>query len=175
MTGMPTSNSTNIANSTSTCAYDAVYARVTDPAYNWTSAWDQYRDGWSGRTSALTALFKTRVGDQWVGLPGCFYLGVLDETKVEECEKGGGMAVVTTRTKDIVDVDVWYCALPSNSPILPAPSRLTDDNFYQMRYNVSQDPITCIMPSQNAAAPRAALSHWAPLIAVGLASMVALF
>lgn len=175
MTGMSMSNSTNIANSTSTCAYDAVYARVTDPAYNWTSAWYQYRDGWSGRTSALRSLFRTRVGDQSLALPGCFYIGVLDETDVEECEKGGGMAVVTTRTREILDVDVWFCALPGDSQLLHAPSPPTDDDFYRMRYNVSHDPITCIMPSQNAAAPRAALSHWVPLIAVGLASMVALF
>lgn len=168
--------SVNSTNATATCPYDSVFERVTDPAYNWTAAWDYYHDEWAGRQHALSNLFRTRVGDKWIGIPGCWYLGVLDNDKAKECEKGGGMAVVTTRSKDIADTDVWYCALPGTSDLVPAPNPITDDDFYRMRFNVSQQPITCIRPDQNNsdAPPRAMLSHWLPFVAVALTSAVAL-
>lgn len=168
-------NSTN--NATATCPYDSVFERVANPdTYNWTSAWDQYHDEWTGRTHALGNLFRTRVGDKWIGLPGCWYLGVLDNERAKKCEEGGGMAVVATRSKDIVDADVWYCGIPGTSDQVPAPNPISDDYFSLMKSNVSENPLICNRPDQNESdAPhRAVLSHWLPLLAVALTSAVAL-
>lgn len=170
---MATTNSTN-----STCVFDTAFQRVTDPNFNWTEARNEYNDPWRSRTSALSDLFRTRVGEkQFVSFPGCFYLGPVNADRVKECEEGGGMAVLTSYAHHIVDADVWFCALrggngESASQDLPPP---TDDDLFHMKGLITgPEPLTCNLPSKNAAAPRAALSHWLPLLAVGLTSVVAL-
>lgn len=170
---MATTNSTN-----STCVFDEAFHRVTDPNYNWTQARHEYMDSSQGRTSALKDLFTTRLGDtQYSTNPGCFYLGTATADKVKQCEDGGGMAVITSYTHHIMDADVWFCALRGWSGKVgsQAPSPLTDDDLFHMKgFIKGPEPLTCNMPSQNSAVPRAALSRWLPLLAVGLTSVVAL-
>lgn len=165
---MTTSNSTS-----TTCALDAAFHTVNNPSYNWTKAWDDYRDAWTGDKNVLEQLFAVRVGDKWTSIPGCSYLGTLNETKVKRCEDGGGMAVITSRTKHVSDADVWFCGVPGTSGKLPAPNPPTDDDLNELRHSVGgPEPITCLMPSRNTASHRAPLSGWIPMIAIVLASLM---
>lgn len=82
--------------------------------------------------NALQQLFAVQVGDEWFSIPGCFYVGILNETKVERCEDEGGMAVVTSRTEHVSDTDVWFCGLPGNSGKLPAPNPPTDNDLNKL-------------------------------------------
>lgn len=168
---MASSNSTN-----STCVYDTAFHRNTDPNYNWTQAWDTYRDVSYSNENALQGLFSTKSGNAQLAIPGCFYLGTLNETKVQQCEKGGGMAVLTSYTDHIMDADVWFCALRGRTiKFQDTPLTPTDDDLMQMRTNITgPEPITCNLPSRNAASPRMTLSHWLLILIVGLTSIMGL-
>lgn len=169
---MATSNSTN-----ATCVFDVTFHRVMDPNYNWTQARQEYTDGWSDNTHQLRKLFSARVGNSEFAIPGCFYLGTVDSTKVQECENGGGMAVLSSYTHEIVDADVWFCALrnPDVKAASSAPKPPTDDEIRSMQNNITSGPaLTCNLPSRNAASHRHSISSWLPLLAVGLTSLVAL-
>lgn len=163
------------ANSTnSTCVLDTAFHTVTDPSYNWTKAGDDYED--LGDLNVLEQLFAVRVGNSWTRVPGCFYLGTLNETKVKRCEDGGGVAIISSRTKQVSDADVWFCGLPGTSGQFPAPNPLTDEDLNKMMRSVGiRQPITCNMPSRNAASPRAPLPVWIPVFAVVLTSIVVRF
>lgn len=160
-------NSTN-----STCVFDNALHRVTDPSYNWTRANEEYRDG--ARNEALARLLATSVGKSAVRLPGCFYLGTMDETAVQECEKGGGMALLISITKRLLDADVWFCGIPGESALIQAPNPATDTDLNKIQMYVPGNPIICNLPSQNAASHRASFSQWMPLIAIGITSLVVL-
>lgn len=156
-----------------TCPLESAFQSVNS-SYNWTQAYEKYNqndfspDGKDG-LEVLT-LVNADAGRDSGSMPGCFFLGTLNRTNVEQCESAGGMAIVNSRTKHIVDADVWYCGLPANGYERsgPRPDTAAVD---ALKTAVDAPIITCQVP--HSAGHRLALS-WAPILIVGLSSLVAL-
>lgn len=158
-----------------TCPLEPAFSTVNGSTYNWTQAIDEW-----GRTSGRNATGKTQLqylwavnlgkSNQWAKLPGCFVMGTLNRSKVERCEGYGGMAILNSATKHIVDADVWYCGVQGG------PDH-NDDEEINRRIVRMYSPgglgniVACNLLDN--AAPRLGWT-WAPMLLVGLTSLVAL-
>lgn len=158
-----------------TCPLEPAFQTVNSSSYNWTKAWDEWSNDDGGNSQG-----KTELQDLWAvnvdgsgqqaKLPGCFILGTLNRTQVEACEgRFGGMAILNSRTKQILDADVWFCGFQGGS-------NHGDNDAINSRvrdlYSSNALPIiTC--NTLKSAAPRVTWS-WAPMLLVGLTSFVAL-
>ena len=100
-----------------TCPLESAFQTVNS-SYNWTLANEKYSqyniDADKQDDLEVLLLVNANPGVDWGYTPGCYFLGTLDEKKVKQCEELGGMAIVNSRTKRVVDADVWFCGLPGN-------------------------------------------------------------
>lgn len=158
-----------------TCPLEPAFQVVNGSTYNWTNAWDQFRrvDGRniSGRTE-LQQIWSVNLGKEgkWAKLPGCFILGTINRTKVEDCESYGGMAILNSRTKNVLDADVWYCGFQGG------PEHNNDDDInHSIVRMYSPGGLRGILVCNflENAAPRSSWA-WAPMLLVGLTSLAAL-
>lgn len=154
------------------CSLESAFQTVNS-SYNWTHAKENYnlvsRGDMLGKEALkdLWAVNAERPG-MWYAMPGCFVLGTLNRTKVEECEAQGGMAILNSRTKTILDADVWFCGL-QGGPKHRDTVYDTIVNVTTMKSNLHH-VIICSSPS---AAHRISWS-WAPVLLVAITSLVTL-
>lgn len=156
-----------------TCPLESAFQAVNS-SYNWTHAYktyDQYTADIDTKDQLeVLLLVNANPGRDFGSTPGCFFLGTLNRTKVEQCESVGGMAIVNSRTKKAIDADVWFCGLPGNGYERSGP-RPDSSLVMDIKRRVDDVLITCVSPPSSAAL-RPAWS-WIPMLAVGLSSLVA--
>lgn len=161
-----------MSSANATCPLESAFQTVNS-SYNWTEAYQKYNqysvDVDTKDHLEVLLLVNANPGVNWGYTSGCYFLGTLDQKKVEQCEGLGGMAIVNSRTKKVVDADVWFCGLPGNGYERngPRPNTTIVD---RLQSGITDSVITCTAPTS--AAHRTTAWSWAPMIAVGLTSLV---
>ncbi|EJT51023.1 hypothetical protein A1Q1_07817 [Trichosporon asahii var. asahii CBS 2479] len=150
--------------------------QTVNSSYNWTQAYDKYNPNQFDveQHDRLEKLFMVNSdpGYNWGTMPGCFYLGTLNRTKVDTCQSYGGMAIMNSRTRDIVDADVWYCGLRAQDYDPRKDTDAINTRISELRSGMSDLAITCQVPGSSAA--RRIPWSWTPVLSVGVTSLVAL-